>query len=104
MAMMIIDFSPNNWFLAEENNAFYFEANCNHGVVGFTFLIQLSPDELTAYQLNGKPFLDALAQTIQDSAPIAANTTSNFKNRNVSSLLVAQFNAAVKRWEILNHS
>ncbi len=102
--MRILDHEPQFWFLAEESNSVYLDANCSHGAVGYSFMIELSPQELAQYKTEGRPYLSRLAQAIQDSAPIAAGSTSIYRNRDVSPSHGERLSSAIQSWRKGNAS
>lgn len=95
--MQVIEYEPQFWFLAEENDALYLESNCNYGAVGYTFLMQLSTQEMMQYKSKGRAYISLLAQAIQDSAPVFTSA-SIYEGRDVSAIYHERFNAAVQAW------
>jgi len=96
--MNVIDLEPQFWFLLEDGDALFLDANCNHSFVGYSFMIRLSPDEVALYTARGRGYLSDLAQQVQDSAPILAVSRSPFKGRDVSSAHAEAVMEAVARW------
>jgi hypothetical protein len=101
--MKVRDYTPQLWFLFEDDEALYFEANCSHGAVGYDFMIQLSPGEVAEYKAKGTGFLDSLAQEIQDSAPGVIGTKSGYKDREVSMASREKAREAFHCWKSENN-
>ncbi len=97
--MKVIDHEPQWWFLLEEDDQLFLDANCNHSFVGYDFLIQLNPEERQAYAQEGREFISRLATRIQDSAPILEISASRFKGRDLSRTHGDKVMAAVKHWQ-----
>jgi len=97
--MRVIDHAPHLWFLFEDEDALYFEANCSHGAVGYDFMLRLSPEEVAEYEAKGTVFLDALAQGIQDSAPGVVGSKSAYKDRRASMALRERAQEAFRHWK-----
>jgi hypothetical protein len=98
----IVDHEPHFWFLAEENGSLFVDANCNHSFVGYSFMIELSPEEMAEYKNKGRGYLNWLAQNIQDSAPILAASNSSYKGRDVSAIYSEKLQLAVESWRKTN--
>jgi hypothetical protein len=81
--MRVLDHEPHSWFLLEDGDTLYFDANCNHGIAGFDVLIALDPAEASAYTAAGRGYLDQLARDIQYSAPGVVGSTSPFTSRDL---------------------
>ena len=94
--MRIVDYEPHLWFLAEEDGSLFLDANCNHSFVGYSFMIQLSLNEMAEYKRKGRDYLNWLAQNIQDSAPILAASNSIYKGRDVSAIYSKKLHLALK--------
>jgi hypothetical protein len=97
--MKVLDHAPQFWFLFEDDGALYLDANCNHGAVGYGFMIRLSLFEVAEYEAKGTTFLDLLAQQIQDSAPGAIGSKSVYKDRKVSLTMREGAQEAFHRWK-----
>lgn len=96
--MKILDHEPQFWLLAEEGGSLFLDANCNHSFVGYSFMIELSPQELTEYKTKGHGYLSWLAQDIQNTAPILAASNSPYKGRDVSEEYAGQLASAIENW------
>jgi hypothetical protein len=100
--MTVIDHEPQWWFLLEEDGALFLDTNCNHGAVGYDFLLRLSSEEQRRYAHEGRAFISRLATEIQDSAPILRISTSRFKGRDVSKDYADKVTKAVESWRAEN--
>lgn len=96
--MQIVDHEPQLWFLAEDDGLLYLDANCNHSFFSYSFMIELSPQEIAEYRNKGRSYLSRLAQDIQNSAPILAASNSIYKGRDISPLHGERLNAAIQNW------
>ena len=96
--MKVLDHEPLCWFLAEEGGTLFLDANCNHSFAGYSFVIELSPQEVAEYKYKGRDYLRWLAQDIQSSAPILAASYSVYKGRDVSDIYSEKLLAAIKTW------
>ena len=100
--MRVIDHEPQWWFLLEESGALFLDANCNHGFVGYDFLLRLNSEERKEYVREGRTFISRLATEIQDSAPILAISTSRFKGRDLSKAYADKVTTAIASWRAKN--
>ena len=82
--MKVLDHEPHAWFLLDDNGALYLDAHCSLSVLDYSVLIALDAEETSAYRAEGRPYLDALAQRIHNSAPAAASSTSPYRARNLA--------------------
>jgi hypothetical protein len=96
--MRVVDHEPQWWFLLEEDGSLFLDANCNLSFVGYSFLLQLSAEELSAYARDGRAFINRLATEIQDSAPIARASTSRFKRRDLTGAYSDKVMRAIESW------
>lgn len=96
--MRVVDHEPQWWFLLEEDGSLFLDANCNHSFVGYDFLLELSAEERTAYENEGREFIKRLATEIQDSAPIVKGSNSRFKERNLPRTYADKVTKAVENW------
>lgn len=97
--MRVIDAAPQWWFLLEENGSLFLDASCNHSFVGYSYMIELNADERDQYLREGREFLNQLATSIQDSAPILEVSTSRFKGRDVTRVYADQMARAIDAWQ-----
>jgi hypothetical protein len=97
----VLDHEPHAWFLIEDEGTLYLDAYCSLSVFDYSVLIALDADETSAYRAEGRPYLDALAERIHNSAPAAASSTSPYRSRNLSVGLSAEnarASAAIAAW------
>ena len=97
-SMKVIDSENWAWFLFEHEGSLYLDANCNMSAFGYTYMIQLNDAERKLYESNGREYLNKLAHDIHYSVPIAKDTTSIYKGRDVSNLLSDMATEAVNLW------
>lgn len=96
--MKVVAFEPQWWFLLEQDGALFLDVNCNHSFLGYPYMIELDAGERRQYAARGREFIEQLAQGIQDSVPILADSKSPFAGRDVSKLYSGQVDAAVQDW------
>ncbi|WP_346839369.1 hypothetical protein [Microbulbifer sp. SAOS-129_SWC] len=96
--MKVVDFENWAWFLFEHEGQMYLDANCNMSAFGYTYMIQLNEEELKSYKIGGREYLSKLAHDIHYTVPIAKNTTSIYKGRDVSKQLSQLALEAVEAW------
>ena len=63
--MRVIDFEAQFWFFLTNEDNFFIDVNCSNSFVGFGRLIKLNELEISHYKLNGKNYLNQLANDIQ---------------------------------------
>lgn len=97
-AVEILDHEPYRWFLLEDSGNLLLDANCNHGFIGYDFLVQLTPEETREYRRRGREYLDWLSEDIHNSAPILDASTSAYKGRDLSSVHGERVGEAIRRW------
>ena len=85
--MNVVDHEEHMWILFRYEDKLLFDANCNHHVFGYSWLIELKPHEVEAYQKRGREYLHELAEAIQNMAPIARGSTSQYKSRDLTKQL-----------------
>ena len=99
--MKVINYKDQRWTLYSENNALFLEAECEHGGgVGYSFLIELSADEIRAYEGNGSTYLDKLSHDIHYSAPSHINSNSEYKSRRASQEFLDRAYDAKELWRV----
>lgn len=96
--MRVVDQKCAAWFLLEHDGALFLDTNCNHGVFGYSWLIELSPAERRGYQQGRAIFIDRLAEDIHNSVPILDASQSPYKDRNRDAELGDRVTEAVKAW------
>jgi len=96
----ILDHEPYRWFLLEESGNLLLDANCNHSIIGYDFLIQLTPEEIQEYRQRGRDYLNWLSEDIHNSAPILEVSTSVYKGRDLSPLLRERVSDAIEAWRL----
>jgi len=101
--MKVIDSENWAWFLFEHGGSLYLDANCNMSAFGYTYMIELNEQEQKQYQNGGREYLNKLAHDIHYSVPIAKDTTSIYKGRDVSKELSGLATEAVKTWREANN-
>ena len=80
--MMVIGHEDYTYFLLRDGDAFYLDANCNHGPVGYSILIRLNDEEVARYRAEGAAYVRGLAIGIHNAVPIA-NPASEYALRNI---------------------
>lgn len=96
--MKVIDSEAWAWLLFEYEGRLYLDVHCNMSFFGYTYMIELNDDELAKYRLIGREYLGKLAHDVHYSAPIAKDTLSVYKERDVSRRLSDLATQAVAKW------
>lgn len=96
--MKVMDSEDRAWFLLEHEGHLYLNANCNMNAFGYSYMIQLNDQELQNYKSGGREYLNHLAHDIHYSVPIAKDTSSIYKGREVSKPLSGLATEAIKSW------
>ncbi|MGF7146684.1 hypothetical protein FHS96_000293 [Sphingomonas zeicaulis] len=96
--MTVVDHAPHHWFLLEQDGRHYLDVNCNHGAVGYSWLVALDDAECRAWRSEGRIAMDRLATAIERSAPGARGSNSPYAARDLSTALGPQVSAAVAAW------
>ena len=104
MVIKVIDHEPQTWFLFQSDNLLLLDANCNHGAFGYSYMIELSADEVAEYKNGGHDYLSKLAFEIQYSAPVAKGSNSKYIGRDVSKKYSEQAMVAIKEWRNSNET
>lgn len=94
--MKVIDFEESGWFLLSKGDRLFLDSNCNHGVFGYSFLIELNEDEIQRYRQEGRRYLSELAHSVHYSAPIVANSKSQYKDRGVDKIFGDEVSKAIQ--------
>ncbi|AHE52404.1 hypothetical protein [Sphingomonas sanxanigenens] len=94
-AMTVVDHAPHHWFLLEQDGHYYLDVNCNHGAVGYSWLIALDAAECRAWRSDGRAAIDRLATAIDHSAPAAQASGSPYAARDLSAALGRRVSQAV---------
>jgi hypothetical protein len=94
----VVDHERWSWFLLESDGSLLLDVHVNQGPVSGSLLIALTDGELDAYEHEGRPALTRLAARVQDSAPLAAGSSSPYRARDLTRTLGAAVTAAVVAW------
>lgn len=100
--MRVLDHEPHAWFLFEEDGSYFLDANCSHSAFSYCYMIELRSEEVSKYENEGRSYLSVLAYNIHYSAPIATNSKSIYKGRDVSSHYAEKTQAAIRKWRESN--
>lgn len=98
--MKVMDSENRAWFLLEHEGHLYLNANCNMSAFGYRYMIQLNDQELQKYGAGGREYLNNLAHDIHYSVPIAKDTSSIYKDREVSKPLSCLATEAIRAWRV----
>ena len=96
--MKVVDYENWTWFLFEHQNELYLDVHCNMSAFGYTYMIQLNDTERELYETEGREYLCKLAHDIHYSVPIAKDTSSIYKERNVTKEFSNLTREAVRVW------
>ncbi len=97
-SMKVIDSENWVWFLYEHEGDLYLDANCNMSAFGYTYMIQLNEQEQAQYKDGGREHLNKLAHDIHYSVPIAKDTSSIYRSRDVSKEFSELATEAIRSW------
>lgn len=100
--MRVIDHEPHAWFFFEKDDSYFLDANCNHSAFGYSYMIELSSDEVAKYKNGDREYLGKLAYDIHYSAPIVKGSNSIYRGRDVSKEYSEQSMAAINLWRGAN--
>ena len=81
--LIVLDGEHDSWFLLEENGHLFLDTVCSHSAVDYLFLLELTEEEASLFNKNGRTYLDNLAQRIRSSAPGVRGNKSPFKVRSL---------------------
>ena len=96
--MRVIDHEPYIWFLLESGDELVLDVNCSHSFISYSFAIVLNRAEREQFAAQGHDYITRLANEINNSAPVVAESTSSFKSRNVHDRYGELITAAVAEW------
>lgn len=96
--MKVLDHERWSWFLLQADGSLLLDVHVSQGPVGGSLLIALTDGEQDAYEHEGRAALTRLAARVQDSAPLAAGSTSPYRSRDLTRALGAEVTAAVVAW------
>ncbi len=82
--MLVVDQEPQFWFLFAEEGNYVFNVSCEYSFIGYDFTMLLSEDEVQRWRKDGRSYLSSLAEAINYSCPIAKQSKSKYKDRNVN--------------------
>lgn len=100
--MKVIESEPGFWYLLTEGAELIITISCEHSFVAYDFTMKLGPDEIAQYQAHGRSFVGKLAEEVNYSCPIARDSSSAYKNRNIHSMLGEVVDRAVEKWQRKN--
>lgn len=96
--MKVLAAEPGQWYLLEADGALFLDGLYNHSAYYYTFMIQLTAEEMAKYRKGGRRFLQSLSNAIQSSAPVVISTRSKYKDRDVSGFHLEESKRAVAEW------
>jgi len=96
--MIVLDHQPHVWFLLEYDGALFFDAHCSLSFFDYSVTIALNDAEVAAYRKEGRTYLDALSNKINDSAPAAGGSKSPYKERDLNKVLGGLVATAAIEW------
>ncbi len=91
--MKVVDHEPHAWFLFEQDEELFLDANCNHSAAGYSILIRLTEDETVGYVREGRSYVDSLARAVQDGGP-----GSRLQIRDVGRQHEEETSRAIEEW------
>ncbi len=96
--MRVLEHQPNAWFLLEDDCELILDVNCNHSFISYSFSMALNQSEHDQYAEAGVVYLTRLADSINDSAPIAVASDSIYKPRKLDDSYSNKITAAITKW------
>lgn len=97
--MKVIDSENWAWFFFEHQGELYLDANCNMSAFSYSYMVQLNDTEHTLYKAGGREYLSKLAHDIHYSVPIAKDSVSPYKGRDVTIEFSESTTEAVRVWK-----
>ncbi len=96
--MDVVDNHPHAWFLLSEGDTLFLDINCNHSAFGYSVLLELSAEERKDMESRGRGALDELAEAVQNSVPLLAESNSPYRERDLDKVRGSDVSEAVYRW------
>lgn len=96
--MRVVDHEPHHWFLLDDDGRLLLDVHCNHGPVGYSVLLALHDTGIRSLRERGRDHLHRLADAVQDSAPMARDSRSPYRERDLSATHGRRVSAAVAAW------
>lgn len=93
--MKVIEHGPGAWHLFVEGQALFLEVACKRGAFAHSVLLRLNAEETRAYGMEGRRFLDALAQWVQSAEH---SPDGPYRKRDVAPLYSDKIAGAVEEW------
>jgi hypothetical protein len=93
--MKVIEHGPGAWYLFVQRQELFLEVQCQGGAFAHSVLLRLDADETRAYGIEGRVFLDALAQAVR--AAIAGDG-GPYRGRDVAGLYSDKIAGAMEDW------
>jgi len=66
--MEILDSEPHGWYLLPDGDHLLLDVNCSYSAFSFDMVVRLTPSEAQGYGVEGRPFVERLAETVQREA------------------------------------
>ena len=96
--MKVVDSERWSWILFDHEKVLYLDVHCNMSAFSYSFMIQLSENEQRQYAKKGRQYLCELAHDVHYSVPIAKESSSIYKGRDVSKMYSDLASEAIKIW------
>jgi 3-methyladenine DNA glycosylase Mpg len=93
--MRVIEHGPGNWYLYAEGQALFLEVHCKRRNFAHSVLLRLDADETRGYGIEGRGFLDALANAVQVAD---ADEASPYRKRDAAGLYSDKIAGAMEEW------
>jgi hypothetical protein len=93
--MRVIEQGPNAWVLFAEGQALFLEVDCKRDAFAHSVLLRLNAEETRAYGMDGRAFLDQLAQWVQSAE---AAVDGPYRRRDVAGLYSDKIAGAMEEW------
>ena len=97
--MKVVESAPQFWYLLEDAGDLILTVNCEHSFIGYDFTMKLSAVEVASYDREGSAYLSQLSEAINYSCPIARESASPYKTRNIDAHLSGAIQNAVESWK-----
>ena len=88
-------------YLLQDGGVFYLMIISPSGHYGIELMIQLNEEEVSLYQTQGRPYIDAFADTVRFIGLCTINSKSIYLKRKVSSDLYRKAWLTIIAWRVI---
>ena len=94
-SMRVVEHGPDAWILYAEGQALFLEVDCKRDAFAHSVLLRLNAEETRAYGIDGRLFLDDLAQWVRSAE---AAPDGPYRKRDVAGLYSDKIAGAMEDW------